>query len=90
MILDVNLLNSGKANRLVPKSEVLSAEATFSSFISLASTFSLISNSAKSRYSYTNMYTCIRQAYATLTVGLTGRVSAALFLLGTTGGAPGM
>ena len=36
MIRDVNLLNSGKANRLVPKSEVLSAEATFSSFISLA------------------------------------------------------
>ena len=31
MIRDVNLLNSGKANRLVPKSEVLSAEATFSS-----------------------------------------------------------
>ena len=30
MIRDVNLLNSGKANRLVPKSEVLSAEATFS------------------------------------------------------------
>ena len=41
MIRDVNLLNSGKANRLVPKSEVLSAEATFSSFISLASTFFL-------------------------------------------------
>ena len=49
MIRDVNLLNNGKANRLVPKSEVLSAEATFSSFISLASTFYLISNSAKSR-----------------------------------------
>ena len=48
MIRDVNLLNSGKANRLVPKSELLSAEATFSSFISLASTFSLISNSADS------------------------------------------
>ena len=26
MIRDVNLLNSGKANRLVPKSEVLSAD----------------------------------------------------------------
>ena len=49
MILDVHLLNSGKANRLVLKSEVLSAEATFSSFISLASTFSLISNSARSK-----------------------------------------
>ena len=49
MIRDVNLLNSGKADRLVPKSEVLSAEATFSSFISLASTFSLVSNSAKSK-----------------------------------------
>ena len=49
MILDVHLLNSGKANRSVLKSEVLSAEATFSSFISLASTFSLISNSARSK-----------------------------------------
>ena len=49
MILDVNLLNGGKANRLVPKFESLSAEVTFSSFISLASTFFLISNFAKFR-----------------------------------------
>ena len=35
MIRDVNLLNSGKANRLVPKSEVLPAEATFSSLLDL-------------------------------------------------------
>ena len=44
MIREVSLLNNGNANLLVPKSEVLSAEAT-----SLASTYSLISNSAKSR-----------------------------------------
>ena len=49
MIRDVNLLNNGSANLLVPKSEVLSAEVTLSNLISLASTFSLISNSAKSR-----------------------------------------
>ena len=49
MIREVNLLNNGNANRLVPKSEVLSADATLSNLISLASTFSLISNSAKSK-----------------------------------------
>ena len=49
MIREVNLLNNGNANLLVPKSEVLSAEATLSNLISLASTFFLISNSAKSR-----------------------------------------
>ena len=49
MIREVNLLNNGNANLLVPKSEVLSADATLSNLISLASTFSLISNSAKSK-----------------------------------------
>ena len=49
MIRDVNLLNSGKANLFVPKSEVLSADATFNNLISFDSTFSLISISAKSR-----------------------------------------
>ena len=49
MIRDANLLNSGKTNRSVPISEILSAEATLRSFISLASTFSLTSSSAKSR-----------------------------------------
>ena len=49
MIREVNLLNNGNANLLVPKSEVLSAEATLSNLISLASTFSLKSNSAKSK-----------------------------------------
>ena len=64
MIRDVNLLSSGKANRLVPKSEVLSAEATFSSFISLASTYSLISNSAKSRCLIPLVICGISDAYA--------------------------
>ena len=49
MIRGDNLLNNGNANLLVPKSEVLSAEATLSNLISLESTFSLISNSAKSK-----------------------------------------
>ena len=34
MIREVNLLNNGNANLLVPKSEVLSAEATLSNLIS--------------------------------------------------------
>ena len=33
MIREVNLLNSGRANLFVPKSEVLSADATFTSLI---------------------------------------------------------
>ena len=49
MIREVNFLNNGNANLLVPKSEVLSAEATLSNLISSASTFSLISNSVKSK-----------------------------------------
>ena len=49
MMRDINLLNNGNASLLIPKSEVLSAEATLRSLISLASTFSLISNSAKSK-----------------------------------------
>ena len=49
MIREVDLLNNGNANLLVPRSEVLSADATLSHLISLASTFSLISNSAKSK-----------------------------------------
>ena len=40
MMREVNLLNNGNASLLVPKSEVLSAEATLRSLISLASTFS--------------------------------------------------
>ena len=47
---EVNLLNNGNANLLVPKSEVLSAEATLRSLISLASTFSLIRSSARFRW----------------------------------------
>ena len=39
MMREVNILNNGNTNLLVPKSEVLSAEATFRSLISLASTF---------------------------------------------------
>ena len=39
MMREVNLLNNGNANLLVPKSEMLSAEATLRSLISLASTF---------------------------------------------------
>ena len=49
MIREVNLLNNGNANLLVPKFEVLSAGATLSNLISLESTFSLVSNSAKSK-----------------------------------------
>ena len=49
MIREVNLLNNGNANLLVPKSEVLSAEATLRSLISLAFAFSFIRSSAKSR-----------------------------------------
>ena len=49
MMQEVNLLNSGNANLFVPKSEVLSAEATLSNLISLDSTFSLINISARSR-----------------------------------------
>ena len=39
MIREVNLLNNGNADILVPKSEVLSAEVTLRSLISVASTF---------------------------------------------------
>ena len=49
MMREVNLLNRGTANLFVPKSEVLSAEATLSNLISLDSTFSLINISARSR-----------------------------------------
>ena len=49
MMRDINLFYNGNASLLIPKSEVLSAEATLRSLISLASTFSLISNSAKSK-----------------------------------------
>ena len=34
LIREVNLLNNGNANLLVPKSEVLSADATLSNWIS--------------------------------------------------------
>ena len=40
MIRKVNLLNSGRANVSVPKSEVLSADATFINLISFDSIFS--------------------------------------------------
>ena len=63
MIREVNLLNNGNANLLVPKSEGLSAEATLSNLISLASTFSLISNSAKSRCRIPHVMCCISEAY---------------------------
>ena len=63
MIRDVNLLNNGNANLLVPKSEVLSADATLSNLISLASTFSLISNSAKSRCCISLVMCGISEAY---------------------------
>ena len=46
MMREVNLSKSGNANLFVPKSEVLSAEATL---ISLDSTFSLFNISARSR-----------------------------------------
>ena len=46
---EVNLLNRGNANLFVPKSEVLSAEATLSNLISLDSTFSLINISVRLR-----------------------------------------
>ena len=49
MMREVNLLNRGNANLFVPKSEVLSTEATLSNLISLGSTFSLINISARSR-----------------------------------------
>ena len=49
MMREVNLLSRGNANLFVPKSEVLSAEATLSNLISLDSTFSLINISARSR-----------------------------------------
>ena len=49
MIREVNLLNSGRANLFVPKSEVLSADATLNNLISFDSTFSLIRISAQLR-----------------------------------------
>ena len=49
MMRQVNLLNNGNANLLVPKSEVLSAEATLMSLITLASTISLRRSSARSK-----------------------------------------
>ena len=49
IILKVSLMNNGNANLLVPKSDVLSPEATFSNLISLFSTFSFINISAKSK-----------------------------------------
>ena len=39
MMREFNLLNNGNANLLVPKSRVLSAEATLRTLISLAATF---------------------------------------------------
>ena len=44
IILDVNLLNNGKANLLVPKSEVLSKEATLINLITFSSTLILMSS----------------------------------------------
>ena len=63
IIREVNLLNNGNANLLVPKSEVLSAEATLSNLISLASTFSSINDSAKSRYRIPLVMCGISEAY---------------------------
>ena len=63
MIREVNLLNSGRANLFVPKSEVLSAHATFYNLISFDSTFSLISISAKSRCSIPLVKCGISEAY---------------------------
>ena len=48
MMRELHLLNRGNANLFVPKSEVLSAEATLSNLISFDSTFSLINISARS------------------------------------------
>ena len=60
---EVNLLNSGYANLLVPKSEVLSADATFTNLVLFHSTFSLISISAKSRYFIPLVKCDISEAY---------------------------
>ena len=49
MMREFILLNNSNASLLVPKSEELSAEVTLRSLISLASTFSLIRSSARSR-----------------------------------------
>ena len=57
MMCEVNLLNNGNANLLVPKSEVLSADATLRSLISLASTFSLIRCSARHVWYFGYIYT---------------------------------
>ena len=63
MIREVNLLNNGNANLLVPKSEVLSAQATLRSLISLAFAFSFIRNSARSRWRIPLVMCGISDAY---------------------------
>ena len=52
MMRELYLSNRGNANLFVPKSDVLSAEATLSNLISLDSTFSLISISANYKCLY--------------------------------------
>ena len=68
MIREVNLLNRGNANLFVPKSEVLSAEATLSNLISFDSTFSLINISARSRCLIPRVRCGMSDAYTSLVI----------------------
>ena len=63
MMQEVNLFNRGNANLFVPRSEVLSAEATLSSLISLDSTFSFINISARLRCLIPRVRCSISDAY---------------------------
>ena len=63
MMREVNLLNRGNANLFVPKSKVLSVEATLSNLISLDLTFSLINISARSRCLISRVRCGISDAY---------------------------
>ena len=75
MMREVNLLNRGNANLFVPKSEVLSAEATLSNLISLDSTFSLINISGRSRCLIPRVRCGISDAYTQAWLGFTALIS---------------